>query len=272
MSELTLDVLTEAVKGSAAAFRCRRRLSPAGGDGDKVFPPTRLANVILGDTEIGDKPFRKSDKGRARRTGPPSHPWGRGYEKIRDACRKAATPEPTVEYDGGGVWLRWSWQVPDEPRETPTQSQPGSELEPELESQLESRVLVALVDALLGKAAIARLLGQRQPSGPLHVPIQRLVEAGSHALTLPDKPNSRLHKYRLTPGGKAQVAGRGDDVSSDPRIQRVHIELQHVQTWLFAVPLRRMAEGSEISAFKIRGQWRIRRTTLARWRRGRDGE
>jgi len=40
VSELTIDVLTNAVKGSAAAFRCRRRLSPAGGDGDKVFPPT----------------------------------------------------------------------------------------------------------------------------------------------------------------------------------------------------------------------------------------
>lgn len=40
MTDLTLDVLTEAVEGSAAAFRCRRRLQPAGGDGDKVFPPT----------------------------------------------------------------------------------------------------------------------------------------------------------------------------------------------------------------------------------------
>lgn len=40
MTGLTLEVLNEAVKGSAAAFRCRRRLQPAGGDGDKVFPPT----------------------------------------------------------------------------------------------------------------------------------------------------------------------------------------------------------------------------------------
>ena len=38
--ELTLARLQEAVTGSAAAFRCRRRLQPAGGDGDKVFPPT----------------------------------------------------------------------------------------------------------------------------------------------------------------------------------------------------------------------------------------
>jgi CRISPR-associated protein Csb1 len=37
---LTLDLLRQAVAGSAAAFRCRRRLQPAGGEGDKVFPPT----------------------------------------------------------------------------------------------------------------------------------------------------------------------------------------------------------------------------------------
>jgi CRISPR-associated protein Csb1 len=38
----TLDLATlhTAVNGSAAAFRCRRKLQPAGGPGDKVFPPT----------------------------------------------------------------------------------------------------------------------------------------------------------------------------------------------------------------------------------------
>jgi CRISPR-associated protein Csb1 len=41
MSEvLSLETLQQAVCGSAAAFRCRRRLQPAGGQGDKVFPPT----------------------------------------------------------------------------------------------------------------------------------------------------------------------------------------------------------------------------------------
>lgn len=37
---LTFDELKTAVSGSAAAFRCRRRLQPGGGEGDKVFPPT----------------------------------------------------------------------------------------------------------------------------------------------------------------------------------------------------------------------------------------
>ncbi|MBK1692673.1 type I-G CRISPR-associated RAMP protein Csb1/Cas7g [Ectothiorhodospira mobilis] len=41
MSEtLNLEILNAAVSGPAAAFRCRRRLQPAGGEGDKVFPPT----------------------------------------------------------------------------------------------------------------------------------------------------------------------------------------------------------------------------------------
>ena len=38
--ELNLDILQQAVSGSAAAFRCVTRYQPAGGPGDKVFPPT----------------------------------------------------------------------------------------------------------------------------------------------------------------------------------------------------------------------------------------
>ncbi len=43
-SELTLVTLRSAVN-TAAAFRSRRRLQPAGGEGDKVFPPT-FANAV----------------------------------------------------------------------------------------------------------------------------------------------------------------------------------------------------------------------------------
>ncbi len=37
---LTLNDVKAAIAGSAAAFRCRTRLQPAGGDSSKVFPPT----------------------------------------------------------------------------------------------------------------------------------------------------------------------------------------------------------------------------------------
>lgn len=37
---LSVDVVREAIRGGAGAFRCVTELQPAGGDGDKVFPPT----------------------------------------------------------------------------------------------------------------------------------------------------------------------------------------------------------------------------------------
>ncbi len=38
--ELTLRDVQDAISGAAAAFRCRRRLQPGGGEGDKIFPPS----------------------------------------------------------------------------------------------------------------------------------------------------------------------------------------------------------------------------------------
>lgn len=45
MSDSLLQTVQQAVAGSAAAFRSRARLQPAGGEGDKVFPPTYAGAV-----------------------------------------------------------------------------------------------------------------------------------------------------------------------------------------------------------------------------------
>jgi len=42
---MTIQELSNAISGPAAAFRCRTRLQPAGGVGDKVFPPTYAGAV-----------------------------------------------------------------------------------------------------------------------------------------------------------------------------------------------------------------------------------
>lgn len=42
---MNLETLHKAVSGTAAAFRSRTRLQPAGGEGDKVFPPTYAGAV-----------------------------------------------------------------------------------------------------------------------------------------------------------------------------------------------------------------------------------
>lgn len=52
---LTYEILANAVRGGAAAIRTRTRLQPAGGSGDKVFPPTfgDTVTVMLPDEGTG---------------------------------------------------------------------------------------------------------------------------------------------------------------------------------------------------------------------------
>jgi ATP-dependent DNA helicase RecG len=47
------------------------------------------------------------------------------------------------------------------------------------------------------------VLGYRQPTGNFKTAIERLLMAGLIERTLPDKPNSRLQKYRLTANGRS---------------------------------------------------------------------
>src|SRR5258706_14745075 len=56
-SPLTYDALRAAVEGTAAAFRAVTDLEPAGGDGDKLFPPTYQGGVYARETRmIGGEP------------------------------------------------------------------------------------------------------------------------------------------------------------------------------------------------------------------------
>ena len=53
-----------------------------------------------------------------------------------------------------------------------------------------------------GKAELAKALGHSTVSGALHKQIRRLLELRLIEMTMRDKPQSRLQRYRLTEEGR----------------------------------------------------------------------
>ncbi len=75
------------------------------------------------------------------------------------------------------------------------------ELQPESQPEsLEDAVLQVLADKPASKADISRKLGQKQVSGQLNKVVRKLLDAGMIEYTIPEKPKSRLQKYRIRSG------------------------------------------------------------------------
>jgi len=58
----------------------------------------------------------------------------------------------------------------------------------------------------LSKAELSSSLGHKEISGQLNKIIRELLQNKTVEYTIPEKPNSRLQKYRLTEKGKAVIA------------------------------------------------------------------
>jgi predicted HTH transcriptional regulator len=141
--------------------------------------------------------------------------WGRGTNRVIEMCKKHGAAPPTFEEMQGFLIVTFKAQmvVGSMVRVgSKGESQPESQPESRPES-LDRRVLTLLKAQELGKAEISTRLGQQEVSGQLNKIIRELMGQGLIEYTLPDKPNSRLQKYRLTDNGRQELqngtGGRG---------------------------------------------------------------
>lgn len=67
---------------------------------------------------------------------------------------------------------------------------------------LEDRILDILTEGALPTSILSQRLGQKRVSGQLKVVLNKLLSESCVEFTIPDKPNSRLQKYRLTEKGR----------------------------------------------------------------------
>jgi ATP-dependent DNA helicase RecG len=141
--------------------------------------------------------------------------WGRGTNRVVAMCQEAGIAPPEFEEITGAAVVTFRVRVGEtagpevgskvESRpESQPESQPESSTSPvpvQFQS-LEDRILVLLRKGALPVSIVSKRLGQKRVSGQLKVVLKTLLSNSLIEFTIPDKPNSRLQKYRLTEKGR----------------------------------------------------------------------
>lgn len=134
--------------------------------------------------------------------------WGRGIEKILAACQSAGLPAPELRYEHTGLWVvfRFASDSAACSREGQVAGQVAGQVTGQVEAWV-ARVLEACAVKALSSAELQMLTGIRHRETFQRNYLDRLLAERWLERTIPDKPRSRLQKYRLTEAGEALLKG-----------------------------------------------------------------
>jgi len=122
---------------------------------------------------------------------------GTGIRDMIQRCRDAGLPEPEIRLDSG-VWVttlrRKTPQVTDQ--DTP-------QVTPQVTAQVTAQVAACCKEQPQSAKAIMSALGMKHWKTFQTNYLLPLIDAGVIERTIPDKPTSRLQKYRITEKGRA---------------------------------------------------------------------
>ena len=123
--------------------------------------------------------------------------WGRGIERILEACRQAHTPTPELRYEHTGLWVEFRFLPEHRVSAVPTTGEVTGEVQ---------RLVLAL-DGRMSRVQIQQALGLRHEDHFRESYLTPALQSGFVEMTVPGKPKSSRQQYRLTAKGQALRAG-----------------------------------------------------------------
>lgn len=131
--------------------------------------------------------------------------WGSGVRRMFREAETLGLPAPEIAEIG--MRLRFivylAKTIPLQRADARAGAQSGAQSRAQSEA-----VLLALSDTPLSAAELTNVLGLETKTGAFKRAVKALLDQGLIAYTLPDKPTSRLQKYRLSDQGRALLAAR----------------------------------------------------------------
>lgn len=126
--------------------------------------------------------------------------WGTGVPRIFSEASEMGLPEPMIEEIG--MRFRFSVFLG---KAHKSHTQITEQVEAQVEAQVGLSVLRSCAKKPLSSREIASILGHKTLSGNLRKVLPKFRETGLLEYTIPDKPKSRLQRYRLTEKGKEMI-------------------------------------------------------------------
>jgi ATP-dependent DNA helicase RecG len=133
--------------------------------------------------------------------------WGRGIQRIFDACRQAGMPPPRLDYTAGDWSMEFRFSASYQAALSP------AEVTGQVTGQVTGEVerLVLVLEGAMKRAELQQALGLKHRDHFRDGYLLPALAAGLVAMTVPDKPRSSRQEYRLTDKGLAlrqELAGR----------------------------------------------------------------
>ena len=148
---------------------------------------------------------------------------GTGIPKIMLAIRKNRSPEPKFETNRERSFFTVAFPV--HPKAKAMQAMATDTTPPveAQEAQVEAQVNLTVIERTLLTACdkkpkagqeLLHAAGYSTRTGNFKRALEKLLQAKWLAMTIPDKPNSRLQKYKLTAKGRAVITKAGGKIMS----------------------------------------------------------